>query len=446
MKLVDMVCPHCGAHLQVNAESHQADCEHCGAALFIDDEVRHIQYDNAEEAGYKFEKGRQRAQAEVNRSYNNVKYTAPVPKKKRRTWLWVLGWIFIFPLPLTILLLRKKDMKPALKYGIIAVAWILYFVIVWAGGSSDNNGADTRTSTQAGAVSSNITGLSFTRTDNITLKVGESYSDGYVKADVRRNSDFSSDDVIFVSDNPDVATISLTKVSLSTYLYYEIVAVGPGETNVYVTSLDGSVVSETINVTVPEPIRAENITINDVGSELVLGDTVALALTFYPENAEDKSITWSSSDEAILQVDEKGNVHAIGGGTATITASTSSGISDSIGFNIDGSKRNMSLRVTHPRQDDINIGDEWSYITEVNGEHASGSYTVSVGDTLQFYAKFTESDDSPDVGEVSTSYTVTEKDLINGFTVSMDLYVTENGGRNSGKTAHFLVTFTFTPK
>lgn len=85
-------------------------------------------------------------------------------------------------------------------------------------------------------------------------------------------------------------------------------AVGPGETNVYVTSLDGSIVSEKIDVTVPEPIRVESITINDVGSELVLGDTVALALTFYPENAEDKSITWSSSDEAILQVDEKGNV------------------------------------------------------------------------------------------------------------------------------------------
>ena len=28
--------------------------------------------------------------------------------KKRKTWLWVLGWICIFPVPLTILMLRKK--------------------------------------------------------------------------------------------------------------------------------------------------------------------------------------------------------------------------------------------------------------------------------------------------------------------------------------------------
>lgn len=53
----------------------------------------------------------------------------------KKTWLWVLGWICIFPLPLTILLLRKKDMKPAVKYGIIAVAWILFIVIGLAGNS-----------------------------------------------------------------------------------------------------------------------------------------------------------------------------------------------------------------------------------------------------------------------------------------------------------------------
>ena len=53
----------------------------------------------------------------------------------RKTWLWVLGWICIFPVPLTILMLRKKDMKPAVKYGIIAAAWLLLFVIGLFGNS-----------------------------------------------------------------------------------------------------------------------------------------------------------------------------------------------------------------------------------------------------------------------------------------------------------------------
>jgi hypothetical protein len=53
----------------------------------------------------------------------------------KKTWLWVLGWICIFPLPLTILLLRKKDMKPVVKYGIIAVAWVLFLAIGMSGNS-----------------------------------------------------------------------------------------------------------------------------------------------------------------------------------------------------------------------------------------------------------------------------------------------------------------------
>lgn len=56
----------------------------------------------------------------------------------KKTWLWVLGWIFIFPLPLTILMLRKKDMKPAVKYSVIAIAWVVFFAI----GILGNSGTD----------------------------------------------------------------------------------------------------------------------------------------------------------------------------------------------------------------------------------------------------------------------------------------------------------------
>lgn len=53
------------------------------------------------------------------------------------TWLWVIGWICIFPIPLTILLLRKKNMNAAIKYGIIAMAWIVYLLIGLFGGSQN---------------------------------------------------------------------------------------------------------------------------------------------------------------------------------------------------------------------------------------------------------------------------------------------------------------------
>ena len=115
-------------------------------------------------------------------------------------------------------------------------------------------------------------------------------------------------------------------------------------------------------------------------------------------------------------------------------------------MDVPAEKHLMDLCVTYSREDDINIGYEWSYTTEINGEPTGSEIRVAPGETLNFYARFTEMDDIPDVGEASQSYTVTEKDLSEGFTVDMDLYVTENGGRNKGVSAHFIVTFAFSAK
>ena len=156
MKLIDTTCPHCGSALKIDPTNKNATCEYCGTALLIDDEVQHVQYDNAEEAGYKFEKGRQRAQAEVRRNNTINSHQYIQLPKKRKTWLWVLGWICIFPLPLTILLLRKKNMKPALKYGIIAAAWIVYLLIGVVGCLGDSSKPKDRPSTSAVVESTQI--------------------------------------------------------------------------------------------------------------------------------------------------------------------------------------------------------------------------------------------------------------------------------------------------
>ena len=149
MKLIDTKCPHCGSSLKVDSTIKNATCEYCGATFLIDDEVQHIKYDNAEEAGYNFEKGRLRAQAEAVSNVRTSQSTSQVqkPSKKRKTWLWILGWICIFPLPLTILLLRKKNMKPALKYGLIALAWIVYILFSISRSENKEKNAQTDNST-----------------------------------------------------------------------------------------------------------------------------------------------------------------------------------------------------------------------------------------------------------------------------------------------------------
>ena len=152
MKIVSMVCPNCGASLQVDADQKNLTCSYCGNGLYVDDEVKHVQYDNAEETGYQFEKGRQRAQAEATRvQQQTFNMNFGKPPKKRKTWLWVLGWIFIFPVPLTILMLRNQKLSKPVKIGIIVAAWIVYLIIGPAGGGSgdnkDSSNANTETTT-----------------------------------------------------------------------------------------------------------------------------------------------------------------------------------------------------------------------------------------------------------------------------------------------------------
>ena len=42
MKLVDMVCPNCGAKIQADADMGSAKCEHCGSTFLLDDEAVHV--------------------------------------------------------------------------------------------------------------------------------------------------------------------------------------------------------------------------------------------------------------------------------------------------------------------------------------------------------------------------------------------------------------------
>jgi len=64
MKFIPSTYPHCGANLRLNQTEQKAVCEYCGTVLFLDGNTTRIEYVNAEQAGYNFEKGHLRAQAE----------------------------------------------------------------------------------------------------------------------------------------------------------------------------------------------------------------------------------------------------------------------------------------------------------------------------------------------------------------------------------------------
>lgn len=124
---------------------------------------------------------------------------------------------------------------------VLCLTLSVLFIFLLAGCDDSNSGGDTQY---------NIKSLSFFDTDTIELKVGDDKSGSYVKADVRKSGDFSSSDVIFVSENENVATIEFTNDALTTYLYYKVVAIGGGETYVYAKAKSGDAVSQKIKVIV----------------------------------------------------------------------------------------------------------------------------------------------------------------------------------------------------
>ena len=75
----------------------------------------------------------------------------------------------------------------------------------------------------------------------------------------------------------------------------------------------------------PENILATSVELDYESVELTEGETLQLTATVLPEDATDKSVTWTTSDQAIATVDENGLVTALATGTATITATTNDG-------------------------------------------------------------------------------------------------------------------------
>ena len=74
----------------------------------------------------------------------------------------------------------------------------------------------------------------------------------------------------------------------------------------------------------PDPVYVTSVALDQSELALSLGDSYTLKATVHPNDADNKAITWRSSDETVATV-ESGTVKAAGVGTATITVRTEDG-------------------------------------------------------------------------------------------------------------------------
>ncbi len=118
----------------------------------------------------------------------------------------------------------------------------------------------------------------------------------------------------FESSNKDAFTVdSLGKVT----------GVLLGEGELTITSMQNPDVTKTVKINVTRAVTGVGL---DIAEKAVFnGESFKLTETVLPEDASDKSVKWTSSDENVATVDENGNVTAVARGFATITAKTNDG-------------------------------------------------------------------------------------------------------------------------
>ena len=100
--------------------------------------------------------------------------TKQVSEQDQKLVLYIFGFVFMFPLSITIILLKNKKLNKWFRYGIIALSWILYFFVFWpavinAANIAADNKAQMETPIQV-QTSAEITSESTTEKTETTLK------------------------------------------------------------------------------------------------------------------------------------------------------------------------------------------------------------------------------------------------------------------------------------
>ena len=136
------------------------------------------------------------------------------------------------------------------------------------------------------------------------------------------------------SSNTSVATVSSDGI---------ITANKQGTTIITCTAHNG--VSAQCEVTV-NPVLVSGITLNETNAELTVGENLQMSATVAPNNATNKSVTWSSTNETVAVVNESGLVTAVGSGTCQIKATAN-----------DGSGKTASCLVTVEKNNKLTVTD-----------------------------------------------------------------------------------------
>ena len=147
-----------------------------------------------------------------------------------------------------------------------------------------------------------------------------------------------------------------------------------GEATVTVTTVDGAkTASVQIKVTaaavpLPPVTSVTGVSLNKSSLTLLVGGKEVLTATVAPHNATNRNVTWSSSNEAVASVDDKGEVTAYKAGETTVTVTT-----------VDGSKTaTCKVIVQHITNANVEVGEVFAVWSENGRLHIDTPATEMV--------------------------------------------------------------------
>lgn len=136
--------------------------------------------------------------------------------------------------------------------------------------------------------------------------------------------------VIFSSSNTNVAVVSNDGL---------VTAVNNGTAIITVTSKENSSIIAKCSVKVGKPVMVTDVTVQPAELKLKTDGTYQLSVSVLPSNADERGVTFESSNTAVATVSASGLVTAKGPGTATITVTAKDG---------SGKKATCTVTVTQP--------------------------------------------------------------------------------------------------
>ena len=161
------------------------------------------------------------------------------------------------------------------------------------------------------ATTVSVTGVSLNK-NTTTLSVGGTEQ----LTETISPSNATNKTVTWSSSNTNIATVSSSGL---------ITANAAGNATITVTTQDGNKTAQctvTVNAT---SVTVTGVSLNRDATTLTVGETEQLTATVSPSNATNKTVSWNSSNPAVVSVGSKGLITANAAGTATITVTTEDG-------------------------------------------------------------------------------------------------------------------------